>query len=38
MDEELKQEIIKLMQGEEIRELVREIIEDYEEEKRLNIC
>jgi hypothetical protein len=38
MDEALKQEIIKLLESEEVRNIVREIIEDYEEEKRCNMC
>lgn len=35
MDEQLKQEIIELLQSEEVRNIIREIIDDYEEEKKM---
>jgi hypothetical protein len=34
MDEKLKQEIIELLRSEEVRNIVRMIIADYEEEKK----
>jgi hypothetical protein len=35
MDEKLKQEIFEILRSEEVRNLIRAIIADYEEEKKL---
>jgi hypothetical protein len=35
MDKELKQEIIELLRSEEVRNIIRQIIADYEEEKKI---
>jgi hypothetical protein len=35
MDEKLKEEIFEILRSEEARNLIRAIIADYEEEKRL---